>query len=253
MKVDPFSDGNSLWHRMDPRVKLLGTFLFALITSTGPSVGGDLFAFGWALLALLVARLRRRPVIIRLLAVNGVGLLFWCVLPFTVQGDPLGHIWGCSISRQGLLKAASISLKANAIALITIAWLCTSPLMDLIHGLARLKIHSKLVQIFFFSIRYVSVMRNEYVRMNRGLQMRCFRPGTNLHTYRTLAYLVGMLFVRSHDRSRRIYQAMLLRGFSGRFFVMDRFRMRRSDYVASAVIAICLVSEGALHWAKTMF
>ena len=63
--------------------------------------------------------------------------------------------------------------------------------------------------------RYLHVISQEYRRLRRSAAMRCFRPATNLHTYRTYSYLIGMTIVRSHERSQRIYNAMRMRGFTG--------------------------------------
>jgi cobalt/nickel transport system permease protein len=59
--------------------------------------------------------------------------------------------------------------------------------------------------------------------------IRCFRPKTNLHTYKTYAYLVGMLIVKSYDRSQKIYDAMLCRGFAGKFPIISHFELKKAD------------------------
>ena len=56
-----------------------------------------------------------------------------------------------------------------------------------------------------------------------------------LHTYRSLGYLIGMLLVRSHERSGRIYNAMLCRGFRGHFPVISHFHFHRADIVYGAL------------------
>lgn len=56
----------------------------------------------------------------------------------------------------------------------------------------------------------------------RGAAARV-RAKTNMHTYRTFGNMLGMVFVHSFDRSVRVYEAMILRGFSGRFSVRGRF------------------------------
>jgi cobalt/nickel transport system permease protein len=65
----------------------------------------------------------------------------------------------------------------------------------------------------------------------------------NIHTYRTLGYLVAMLLARSLDRSERIAAAMKCRGFSGKFYVVDHFSAKQIDAVfgvASFGILLCL-------------
>jgi cobalt/nickel transport system permease protein len=42
--------------------------------------------------------------------------------------------------------------------------------------------------------------------------------------------LVGMLLVRSFDRSKRIMQAMNCRGFKGRLYILHHYQMKHSDY-----------------------
>jgi len=49
---------------------------------------------------------------------------------------------------------------------------------------------------------------------------------------------VGMLIVRSYERSQRIYQAMLCRGFKGRFPVASHFRLRKGDVVFGLSMAV---------------
>ena len=61
------------------------------------------------------------------------------------------------------------------------------------------------------------------------MKIRGFQPRTNLHTYRSYAYLAGMLLVRSYDRGENVFQAMLCRGFHGVFYSLKTFSWRRQD------------------------
>ena len=71
--------------------------------------------------------------------------------------------------------------------------------------------------------------------------MRSFKAGTNLHTYKSYAYLVGMLVVNSYERPQRIYNAMLCRGFKGQFPVMNHFRLRKSDLVFGLLMSLVTI------------
>jgi cobalt/nickel transport system permease protein len=65
-----------------------------------------------------------------------------------------------------------------------------------------------------------------------------------MHGYRSIANLVGMLFVRSSDRSETIYKAMVLRGFVRTFWTIDHFHMHRSDWFAAAAMSaliLCMI------------
>jgi cobalt/nickel transport system permease protein len=84
------------------------------------------------------------------------------------------------------------------------------------------------------------------------MKMRGFVPRSDIHTYRCYAYLVGMLLVRSYDRAERINQAMLLRGFSGRYYSLRQFSVGRGDIVyltAMVIMILCLIG---IQWVVTI-
>ena len=96
--------------------------------------------------------------------------------------------------------------------------------------------------------RYLFVMETEYHRLTRSATVRGFRPSTSIHTYRTVAYLVGMLFVRASARAERVYAAMLCRGFYGRFHSLHEFSFTQKDRVWAMVMVAVLVGLGVVEW-----
>lgn len=70
----------------------------------------------------------------------------------------------------------------------------------------------------------------------------------NLHTYRSLGHLVGMLLVRSFDRAERIAAAMKCRGFQGRFYLLDHFTFGRRDALFCGLSASLLIGLVLLEW-----
>ena len=169
--------------------------------------------------------------------------LLWLFLPFTQPGDPV-PLGPLTASREGLLFAAALTLRTNAIVLATIALIGTTPVFELVHSLQHLHLPGKLVHVAFFSYRYIDVIQQEYLRLRDAMRIRCFRPRTSLHTYTSYAYLVGMLLVRSYERSQRVYQAMLCRGFKGQFPVYRHFQLHRNDLIHLAFLAavICFLA-----------
>ena len=76
------------------------------------------------------------------------------------------------------------------------------------HAMHKLDVPTKLVQLFFFTFRYIHVIYREYLRLVNAMKIRGFAPSTNLHTYKTFAYLVGMLLVKSSDRAKSVPQSL---------------------------------------------
>ena len=229
---EKFSEGDSFLHKLDPRVKIIVALLFSIIVAVTDEYPSLLGALVFAIGGVIIARLRTKEVISRLLVVNGFIFLLWLMLPFTFSGEEIYTLGSLSFSREGIKYAFLITVKSNSIILTGIALLATSSIFNLVHALRHLYLPDKLIQLFFFTYRYIHTIYSEYVKLNNAMKIRGFKPQTNLHTYKTYAYLVGMMLVRSYDRSKRVYNAMLCRGFKGKFWTLNHFYLKKSDLLA---------------------
>ena len=243
-----FSQGDSFVHRLDARLRVLA----AAGLSVAIALAGRFEVLGVALAAALflaaAARLPARPVLRRIVALNVFVALLAAVLPVTVPGAAAFRIGPLTATAEGLARAGEIALKANAIVLLLTALLSTLEPMDLGRALTSLFVPNKLVHLYFFTVRYIDVLHHEYERLRRAMRVRCFRARVSLHTYRSLGYLVGMLLVKSFDRSERIVAAMRCRGFAGKFVVVDRYAPGRLDVAFAAAAAALLGLMGLLQW-----
>ena len=234
MVFEQFSQGNSLLHQAHPGIKIISTALLSLtiaLCQNFLTAGAGLLL---AVALLLVARLPLALVWHRLLIVNSFNVLLWLLLPVTYGGDQLFAVAGIGVSRSGLLLAALITVKANAILLLFISLLATSSVARLGHALQKMGLSAKLSVLLLFSYRYIDVIHQEYQRLQRAAVMRCFQPGTNLHTYKTYSHLLGMLLVKSWNRAARVEQAMVLRGFSGSFHSLHEQTITGKDRILLA-------------------
>jgi cobalt/nickel transport system permease protein len=84
------------------------------------------------------------------------------------------------------------------------------------------------------------------------MKIRGFKPRTNLHTYRSYAYLAAMLLVRSFDRAERVFQAMLCRGFNGTFYSLRTFSWERRDRIFLAASLLVLAGLLYLEWLRPL-
>ena len=237
--LEQFAFGDSLIHRLDPRFRLAGALLLILpaaVAST-PLAASAALALGLGL--VLVARLPLGPALARLKGPLLFVAMLWVFLPFSVPGRALFTIGPLTATSAGAHTALLISLKATAILLTLLALTATMPIHELGRAMQGLKVPEKLCHLLLFTYRYLYVLSEEHARQVRSVRARGFTPRTNLHTYKTYAYLVGMLLVRSWDRSERVYKAMLCRGFAGRFHSLSRFRSGPGDRVFLALAGLC--------------
>ncbi|MFQ5867246.1 MAG: cobalt ECF transporter T component CbiQ [bacterium] len=232
MHLEEFAEGKSLIHSLDPRIKLLGLFPFIVVVAIAKGLTPPLIALMVGVNLVLFSRLNLKAVSSRLLTVNLFILFLWFILPFSVKGEGIFTVGPLTATSEGISYALSITLKANAIVLSTVALIGTIPIFRLVHALRHLRVPEKLVNLFFFCYRYISVLHEDYSALYNAMKVRAFKPTTNVRTYRSYAYLIGMLVIRSYEHSQKIYQAMLCRGFKGRFPLLDHFTgLTRKDLI----------------------
>lgn len=248
MITEEFAFGESVIHRMDPRVKVVFAAGFSVITALATRLDVVCAALLTGVVLALLTRLPLPALLKRLVPVNLFVVFLWIFLPFTQAGRTVGHLGPLAVTREGLDLALAITLKSNAIMMVTIAMLTTMSVASMGHALNRLYIPKKIVQLLLLTYRYLFVFEEEYRQMARAARMRSFHPGTNLHTYRTYAYMAAMLLVRAHARALRVHQAMKCRGFEGRFLVLDTLRFSRADKISSAALFLVLLLLAAGSW-----
>lgn len=248
-----FAFGSSPVHLLDPRLRVIFAVLFSVVTAVSDRFPTVCLALLMALALPVLARLPLRPVLTRLFIVNGLVLFIWLVLPWSYEGTPVFSMGPLVISREGIGLSALITIKSNAIVLALIAMVATMPVAVLGQALDRLHIPEKLVHLLLITYRYIFVIESEYHQLLRAARIRSFTPRTDLHTYKTYAYLLGMLFVRAAARGERVHQAMICRGFNGKFLCLYNFAIKQGDLVWMLVMATGLIGLGVLEWAPVIW
>jgi cobalt/nickel transport system permease protein len=238
-----YFEGDSLIHRLDPRVKILVTLVFTVFMAVSESFPVMWSGLVLSVLLAWVAGLPGDAVMRRLFRLNAFMLFLWLVLPWSMAGGVVWRLGPLAVTREGIRLASAITLKGNAIVLAYTALLGTSELASIGHALAHLRVPVKLANLFLFTVRYVDVLHHEYERLVTAMRARCFRPRPTMHTYRSVGYLIAMLLTGSLDRSDRIVAAMKCRGFKGRFYVYHHFAMGRRDamFGLTAVVVMALL------------
>jgi cobalt/nickel transport system permease protein len=88
----------------------------------------------------------------------------------------------------------------------------TTPFAEILRVLRQLRVPDIFITTLALMYRYLFVLADEAERMKRARQSRTFTHRRWL-TWKTLATVIGQLFVRSTERAERIYAAMCARGW----------------------------------------
>jgi len=249
---DRYHDTVSFVHRLDPRVKVVVTLAFILSNALLPD--GAWIAFGLSLLFLLFATALSNLGIAFTLKRSFVALPFALVavtVLFSIHGSPLTSFhflfWDLTITDAGLLRFISIVIRSWLSVQMAILLVATARFPDLIHALEHLRVPMILTTIIAFLYRYLFVLADEVFRLLRAREARSAavagsRSGGSVAWRAGVAgSMAGQLFLRSYERSDRVYNAMLARGYTGHLQTMNPHVLKRVDYITMTFAILFLL------------
>lgn len=254
--LDTYLPGDSPVHRLDPRVKLVLTVLFILTAALTPDRAWLTFGLleGLVLAAVLLSRVGLGVVQKR----SGLALPFLLAaltVVFARSGDVGGRIvplpgtpW--AISEGGLWRFLSIAARSYLSVQVAVLLAATTQFPDLLWGMRALRVPRILVAVAGFLYRYLFVLADEARRMMQAREARSAVPvgrqggRTVLWRARVTGAMAGTLFLRAYERSERIWNAMVARGYDGEVRVLSAPTLRPSDWrvgVAGGLLLLLLL------------
>jgi cobalt/nickel transport system permease protein len=249
---DRFHEAESRLHRLDPRVKVVVSVLFILSNALLPDGAWSAFGLSWIVLlwANYLSRLGldftfRRSFIALPFALAAISAIF------SPLGTPLAE-WTLGPitlipSDYGLIKFGSIMLRSWLSVQAAILLVATTRFPDMIHAFEHLRVPAVLTTIVSFLYRYLFVLTDEVMRLMRARDSRSatvagLRSGRNVAwRARVTGNMAGQLFLRSYERSDRIYNAMLARGYAGQLRTLNPHIMKNSDWSFAALSFVVIL------------
>ncbi len=184
-------------------------------------------------------------------------LLAAAPLPFIIPGPALFSFpaLNLTISEPGTIRFASILIRTFVAVQAGILLTATTPFPDLVWAMCSLRIPRSLVAVIAFMYRYIFVLADEVLRLMRARAARSPEiPGKGkpslLWRGRVTGSMVGSFFLRSLDRSERVYGAMASRGYDGEIRTYSNFQMRRSDWISLIVISLLILGSLTLMFLR---
>ncbi len=224
MIEEKFASGQSFIHKLDPKTRIVAVLILSFAAALCDNFFVAVLYFIISTVLIIMARLNRKDVIERIKPVFWFLLMIWILLPITFDGQILYQFSWLKISGTGVILCCKITIKSITILLFFTSLVATMSIASLGNGLHKLCVPDKLIFLLLMSYRYIAVIEDEYKKLLRAAKFRGFRPKTNIHSYKTFAYLAGMLFVRASLRAQRVHQAMLCRGFNQKFYSLDIYK-----------------------------
>ena len=197
--LDRYSRHDSPVHRLSAGLKLAAALLLVLLFVLVPLATHWLFAAaaGGLVGVALAARIPAGYLAKRLLLVE----------PFV-----LGMAVLTLLQPGGGVVFLGIVVRSTLCLLTMVLLASTTPFTELLPVLRRARLPALLVTTVALLYRYLFLLVDETERMNRARHSRTFIR-YRWPAWKTLASVIGQLFVRSTERAERIYAAMCARGW----------------------------------------
>ena len=250
--LDSYRAGTSLIHRIDARVKLVLALLFIVAAALTPDGA-------WLAYALLTA------LVLGVVAASQLGMWFVqkrtvAALPFALAaltvifstpGRSLLALpilkWELSVTDAGLVRFGSILLKSWLSVQMAVVLTGSTRFPALLQAMHSLRMPRALIVSAGFTYRYIFVIGDEALRMMRARQARSGSPdgkggGSLLWRARVTGGMAGDLFIRSIERSERIYDAMLARGYTGQVRSLHSPTLQSGDLAIGLSFALALAA-----------
>ena len=221
MTLGQYYKANSILHKLDPRVKLLGTLLF-VITLFFPK---SLLSLGIATAFLiLIVKLSKVPVS---MMIRGVKPLFIIICfsaiinMISVSGDVLVKIGPITIAKQGLWMAFYLVVRLVYLVIgSSVMTFTTTPnqLTDGLHFLKKMHVPvHEIAMMMSIALRFIPILTEELdkimkAQMSRGVD---FESGNILERGKKLIPVLVPLFIAAIRRASDLAMAMDARCYNG--------------------------------------
>lgn len=237
--LDALSYQNTPIHRLDPRVKLLVTFayIFTVISFPKYDLSGLIPLLFFPVVLLIAGDIPAGFILRKILLVSPFAVFIGIFNPL-LDRDPLLHLSGLPVSG-GWLSFASVIMKFLLTISAALLLIATTSFPGVCHALRRLGLPEVFVAQLMFLYRYIFVLMEETMKIVRARDIRSF--GNRGRDMKTFTSLISMMFLRTMDRSERIYQAMLSRGFSGDLVSARKYALSPGDiFFAIGAVSVFL-------------
>ncbi|MEG1850190.1 MAG: energy-coupling factor transporter transmembrane component T [Oscillospiraceae bacterium] len=246
--IGQYFPGNSVVHRLDPRMKIILTTLFIVMlfvpnNPAGLAVGAAFALAGYLLSGIPVKMIGKsmKPVIPIIIFTAILNMLF-------VEGDPVLSFWIIKITRQGIMLAVLMTIRILClIAGTSLLTYTTSPIAltdaieQLLGPLKRLKmpVH-ELAMMMTIALRFIPTLIEETDKIMSAQKARGadLESGGLMQRAKALIPILIPLFVSSFRRADELALAMECRCYHGG---EGRTRMKQLRYAARDAVAMLLL------------
>ena len=220
--IGQYYPAESVIHRLDPRVKLVGTLTFIISLFLHRSFLMYLVAAVFLTIVIKASKVPFRFMIKGLKAIMVLLLITVVFNLFLTPGTPLIRIWKLTLTVEGVKQAAFMAIRlAFLIVGSSVMTLTTTPnhLTDgMEKGLNKLHVPvHEVSMIMSIALRFIPILLEETDKIMKAQEARGadFDSGNLIQKAKSLVPLLVPLFISAFRRANDLAMAMEARGYRG--------------------------------------
>ena len=250
--IGQFYPADSILHRLDPRVKFIGTFLFLISLFVADSFWG--YALATVFLAAAIG-LSKVPVKFMLKGLKPLFIILLITVLFNLFLIPGEVLWSAGflkITREGVVQAVKIGIRLIYLVIgSSIMTLTTTP-NQLTDGLERLlrplnKLHvpvHDIAMMMSIALRFIPILLEETDKIMKAQIARGadFENGNLIQKAKNMVPLLVPLFISAFRRANDLAMAMEARCYHGgdNRTQMKPLCYKKRDHMAYVILAAYL-------------
>lgn len=249
-----YYQGDSIVHKLDPRVKLIATivYIISLFMYTN-NVAVYVLAFLFLALCIFLSKVPVKFIVRGLKAIVFLLLLTSVFNLFLTKGEPIFTLWKISITKEGIENAVFIAIRlmllivgSSLMTLTTTPNQLTDGLEKLLKPLQKLRmpVH-EVAMMMSIALRFIPILLEETDKIMKAQMARGadFESGNLIKKIKAMIPLLVPLFISAFRRANDLAMAMEARcyqGGDGRT-KMKPLGYKKRDAVAYLVLVVYMV------------
>jgi energy-coupling factor transport system permease protein len=259
--IGQYYQTDSVLHRMDPRVKLIGTFAYIISLFIVNSFVGYAFAAVFLAAMILLSRVPFGYIVRGMKAIMFLLIITVIFNLILTPGRPLIQIWKITITWEGLSFAVKMAVRlifliigSSLMTLTTTPNQLTDALESVMGPLGRIHVPvHEMAMMMSIALRFIPILMEETDKIMKAQIARGadFESRSLIKKIKSMVPLLVPLFISAFRRANDLAMAMearCYRGGEGRT-KMKPLVYRGSDMVAFAILAAyfaaCIALRGA--------
>ncbi len=248
--IGQYFPGETIIHKLDPRVKIILTFVFIISLFFINKFYPYIFIFIFVLVTTKLSKVPFKYIFKGIKPLMFIIIITFLINMFMTKGEILWEIGPLDVTKEGLIQAVFMALRLIFLIMgTTLLTLTTSPI-SLTDGIEKLLSPLKkigvpaheLAMMMTIALRFIPTLLEETDKIMKAQMARGadFESGNVLKRAKSLVPLLVPLFVNAFRRADELAMAMEARCYRGgeHRTRLNEIKLKRRDFVALIIMTI---------------